>query len=266
MWEGPKECEVHRHEFIEMVYTSNGKGVHTIDGESYEVSEGDILLIGYNQTHSFSAESRMRYVNFFVKPEYMSEQLSGAQSIYDIFSFFILDKYFDDESRRPPVVRLSGASKLEIEKLIVNMEKEKKEVKPGYELALDGYMKLVFTLIIRAFRESETHSIVTSITPELLNYIDNNYDQNLTLTSLANKCFYNPAYLGRLFKSTFNKSLKEYITEKRVSHAKRLLIETDDTAESISRRIGYDDKKRFYTIFKEKTGYTPIGYREKFRK
>jgi len=54
--------------------------------------------------------------------------------------------------------------------------------------------------------------------------------------------------------------------EKRISHAIRLLLETEDTAESIAKQVGYDDKKRLYSIFKEKTGHTPIGYREGHKK
>ena len=265
-WDGEGNCELHRHEFIEIVYVSDGKSVHEVDGVPYELESGEVLLIGYNQTHSFHSDGKFHYCNFFVKPQYLSDQLADAQTVYDIFSFFIIDKYFDDESKRPPVIRLSGSGKIEMEKLISKMEKESQEKKPGFELALDGYMKLVFSLIIRTFRESEPHGIVSAITPEILKYIDENYQENLTLTTLANKCFYNPAYLGRLFKTTFNMSLKEYICEKRISHAIKLLISTDNTAESIARQVGYEDKKRFYSIFKDKTGYTPIGYREEFKK
>lgn len=265
-WEGEGSCELHRHEFIEMVYVSDGTSTQRVDGIPYKVESGEVLLIGYNQTHSFSSNEKFHYCNFFVKPQYLSDQLVGAQTVYDIFSFFILDKYFDDEAKRPPVIKLSPSGKIEMEKLISKMERESRERQPGFELALDGYMKLVFSLIIRTFRENDPNNIVSAITPDVLKYIDDNYRENLTLTTLANKCFYNPAYLGRLFKTTFNKSLKEYICEKRIGHAIRLLLETDDTAESIARQVGYDDKKRFYSIFKEKTGYTPIGYREEFKK
>ena len=145
------------------------------------------------------------------------------------------------------------------------MNAERKAKEPGYELAMEGYMRLIFSKIIRVLRKSSTHNFFDAITPGLLEYIDANFTQKLTLAELADKCFYNPAYLGRLFKNTFHVTLHEYVNEKRVAFAKKMLQETDEPIDTIGTQIGYADRKQFYKVFKQMVGCTPKQYRENSR-
>ncbi|MBQ4527261.1 MAG: AraC family transcriptional regulator [Clostridia bacterium] len=257
------EVKIHKHEFIELVYVTSGKSTHYINDISYEANSGDIVFVNYNETHRIVANEPLIYYNLFVKPEYISEKLADAETIYDVFSFFIMGNYFDESVKNAPLTHLSPAQKSEMDSLTKEMCSEVSKREPGFELALDGYMRLIFSRIIRSLRQSDSTKIRSSITPELLDYIDKNYTKNLTLSELASKCFYNSAYLGRLFKNTFNMSLKDYIIQKRADYAKKLLETTDETVETISSLVGYADKKQFYHVFKEKYGCTPGQYRDK---
>ena len=58
-------------------------------------------------------------------------------------------------------------------------------------------------------------------------------------------------------------SLKDYIYEKRVQQAEKLLVETDESIENISLAVGYVNKNQFYKLFKEKKGCTPKQFRDK---
>jgi len=254
------EYEVHCHEFIELVFIADGISTHYVDGKAFEVRRGDFLFINHNQSHSFKVDETIVYYNFFIRPEYISRKLADAHNIYDIFSFFIFDEYFEDCSVRVPLVSLSAKDVLSMEQFAEKMYFESENKMYGYELALDGYMKIIFSGLIRALHEKKSGEFRSSVTNRILEYIDANYTKPLTLTELADKCFYNPAYLGRLFKNTFNMSLRDYIAEKRLNYAKSLLTQTDDTIENISLCVGYSDKKQFYKMFKDKTGHTPKQY------
>lgn len=255
------EVKVHRHEFIELVYITSGKSTHYINDISYEANFGDIVFVNYNETHRFVADETLEYYNLFVKPEYISERLADAETIYDVFSFFIMGNYFDESANCKPLTHFSPGKKSEMDKLVADMYSEVESREAGYELALDGYMRLIFSRIIRQLRLSEPKKMYCAITSEILEYIDSNYTKDISLSELAGKCFYNTAYLGRVFKSTFNMSIREYISEKRIDYAKKLLKESDETVENISTLSGFSDKKQFYRVFKEKAGCTPGQYR-----
>lgn len=256
--EGP-----HKHEFIELVYILSGEGTHYINDTPYRVSRGNLLFINYNEVHSFSAETEMRYVNFYVKPEFISENLADSETIYDIFAFLILDKYFDDRVCLP-VAEFSGRDMLDVEEMIAKMLDEIQKKRAGYTVVLDGYLRIIFAKMIRCLVGTQPNTDCRrAITPELIEYIDENYNKPITLSSLANRCFYNPAYLGRMFRNELGIGLREYICEKRLAHATTLLTETDNTVEAVAEMVGYTDKKQFYRVFKEHLGCTPNEFRIK---
>ena len=53
-----------------------------------------------------------------------------------------------------------------------------------------------------------------------INYIDIHYKRNITLSEVANFVHLNPHYLSRLFKQKLNQTFVNYITERRINHAK----------------------------------------------
>ncbi|MNR49318.1 HTH-type transcriptional activator Btr [compost metagenome] len=72
-----------------------------------------------------------------------------------------------------------------------------------------------------------------------------------------------PAYLNKLCRERTSHSLGDYITHVRVEKAKQLLGETNLTIDQIIGRIGWENKKYFFRIFKKLTGATPTEYRLK---
>ena len=54
--EHDRECRLHTHEFVELIFILSGRGEHRIDGISYKVEAGDLLFVNYGQSHSFLAE------------------------------------------------------------------------------------------------------------------------------------------------------------------------------------------------------------------
>ena len=61
------EVEIHKHEFIELVYITSGKSTHYINDISYEANSGDIVFVNYNETHRIVANEPLEYYNLFVK-------------------------------------------------------------------------------------------------------------------------------------------------------------------------------------------------------
>ncbi len=255
----------HTHDFIELVYIYAGAGQHCIGGKNYGVSKGNLLFINYNQTHSFRVDGEMTYINFLLKPEFMSAELLNSETIFEIFRLSLFDEFQSEFENEPPIVRFEGREIIEIENIIEVMLDEINGKKMGYRSILKGYMQVVFAMLLRKLKsqggEHTASRYLGNITPEILKYIDDNYREHLTLSELAEKCFYNPSYFSRIFKACFGRTFKAYIQEKRIAEASRLLLETSLSIEEIGSRVGYADKKQFYKTFKELTGNTPNAMR-----
>lgn len=94
-------------------------------------------------------------------------------------------------------------------------------------------------------------------------YIDEHYDESLTLHTLADISHGSPYHLQKTFKKVLGISPVEYIQQIRISKAKEYLSTTDKPLVEIGATIGMSNIPYFITLFKKITGITPIQFRNK---
>ncbi len=260
-----EDCGEHIHDFIEMVYTLTGTASHFIDGVCYPVEKGDLLFINFKQTHSFTVTGPMVYVNCLIQPEFLSDELVDSENAYDILALAAFEDLGGPQSSINPAAHFRGKDLLEIEAVIERMLAEFNEKSFGYKSILKAYTGVLLAKTFREMRLEDSGGIfhqVNKITPEIIKYIEENFCEKISLTELAQKCFYNPSYFSRVFKDYYGKNLTEYIHEKRLNEAYRLLKESRLTVEAVCHAVGYSDKKQFYKLFKQYYGSTPNKIRE----
>ena len=251
----------HLHEFIELVYILKGECTHYINGIPYIASRGDMLFINYGETHSFDVHSPMIAYNFLIKPEFISENLVNSETINDIFLALLPESSRELQKSKTSCVRFSGEDRLEIERISEKMYREVRDERPCFSLILNSYMKLILALLIRKLLQSSGDERPNILTTEILEYLDGNFTSPISAASLAEHCFYNPAYLGRVFKAVHGQSIKEYIRTKRMEYAMNLLKTTDLSIEEIYVKVGYSAKAQFYKNFKDYYGDSPKKFR-----
>ncbi|OHD70528.1 MAG: hypothetical protein A2W19_08980 [Spirochaetes bacterium RBG_16_49_21] len=100
----------------------------------------------------------------------------------------------------------------------------------------------------------------------LVEYLDNNFNQTYDRKKLAERFSLNEDYMGQLFKKMTNTNIANYINMKRIEAAKQLLRETDSKVIDIAFHVGFDNLTYFYRNFKKHTGYSPIEYKRMVRK
>ena len=98
----------------------------------------------------------------------------------------------------------------------------------------------------------------------ILEYIDENYMDDVSLETLAKISYSSKSHISRLFKEYTGINLVEYISKKRIESAKKLLIEYELSIDEIVYKVGYKDGKHFRKIFKEMEGVSPREYRYKY--
>ena len=251
----------HLHDFIELVYILKGECTHYINGIPYKASRGDMLFINYGETHSFDVHSPMIAYNFLIKPEFISENLVNSETVNDIFLALLPESSGELQKCKTSCVRFSGEDRLDIERMSEKMYLEVRAEKPCYSLILNSYMKLILAMLIRKLLQNTGDDRPNILTSEILEYLDGNFTSPINAASLAEHCFYNPAYLGRVFKAVHGQSIKEYIRTKRMEYAMNLLKTTDLSIEEIYIKVGYSAKAQFYKNFKEYYGDSPKKFK-----
>jgi len=100
-------------------------------------------------------------------------------------------------------------------------------------------------------------------TARAVKYINQNYQKDITLKSVADSLFISESYLSRLFKANAGQTFVDYLTYYRIKMACRLLKDPDVKIQEIANIIGYKDQRYFSVIFKKLVGLTPKEFRDK---
>ena len=99
----------------------------------------------------------------------------------------------------------------------------------------------------------------------VVDYIEANLDQSLTLDELAAQACLSPFHFSRLFKEATGASPLRYVTQRRVEAAKTVLLQDDSSLLDISRQFGFGSLDTFIRVFRRTTGETPARYRTQSR-
>lgn len=96
----------------------------------------------------------------------------------------------------------------------------------------------------------------------VIRHVDREYRSKLQLQDLAKQYHLNATYLGQLFKKQTGKTFNEYLHDKRIDEAKRLLKRTQMKITEIALQVGYPNADYFISKFKSKTGVLPSAYKQ----
>lgn len=114
--------------------------------------------------------------------------------------------------------------------------------------------------------DSVLRSITNQTFREIYDFVENNYQKPITASELAQQFHINNCYVSQLFKKELGKSFTEYVTEKRIQYACRLLRETDSTINEIAELAGFKDYFYFGRVFRKMKKCTPTEYRNSLEK
>lgn len=94
-------------------------------------------------------------------------------------------------------------------------------------------------------------------------FIKQHIHEDVTLQMVADRFFYNPSYLSRLFKRKLDKNYMKFVTEIRMEYAQECLQKPEYLVTDVCTMCGYKSYKHFVKTFRSITGMTPTDYRKK---
>ena len=123
-------------------------------------------------------------------------------------------------------------------------------------------LKLVLETLIMQITDNMFDSYTSPLSAEIISFITSHYTEKITLNDISQATFYSAAYCENEFKKTTGKSIINYLIDIRVNAAKKLLSESSMSCARIAAAVGFEDANYFSRIFKKRTGYSPLKYRD----
>ncbi|MDP4181082.1 MAG: AraC family transcriptional regulator, partial [Bacillota bacterium] len=95
-----------------------------------------------------------------------------------------------------------------------------------------------------------------------VDYLNNHYNEQITLGRVAENIYVSSFYLSRMFKKELGKSFIDFLTEIRVEKSKELLKDGKYKTYEVAQLVGFSDSQYFSKTFKKITGMTPTEFRD----
>ena len=105
------------------------------------------------------------------------------------------------------------------------------------------------------------YNTLPSLICKILLMVKAEYNENITLKSIADRFRMNPTYLGQLFIKEMRLKFSEYLMIYRLTAASKRILNTNDTIASIASDVGYSNLNYFYQHFHSYYNITPSEMR-----
>ncbi|MBQ8849803.1 MAG: helix-turn-helix transcriptional regulator [Clostridia bacterium] len=119
---------------------------------------------------------------------------------------------------------------------------------------LNSYMLRIFSELLESTPASNENN---TLAERVRNFIDSQYNSQVSLSDIAKKFGYTEEYILRIFKKHYGTSPHQYLIKLRMEHAMWLLENTDISVEQTALSVGYTDFSAFYRSFKKTYGTSP---------
>lgn len=254
----------HVHDIFELVYIVDGQGVLSIYNKEIKVEKGDLLFYDVTVMHCLNKVDKLEAVNIVIEPGVFADEESSTNHLIDLLALTWFRDFTVEEEPFKAFVHFSEVEQKSMIYLIEAMLKEFENKDLGYERALFGYTNVIFTLLFRQLKceiGMEIRQDISTISDNVLAYIEKNYDKKISLGDLAKQSFYQPNYFSTVFKECYGLSPMKYVNKMRIEKAMYELRYTQVSISAIMDMVGIHDRKHFYSLFKEFVGVTPGAYR-----
>lgn len=238
----------HYHNFYEIYYMAEGKGTYFINDRTYDIVPGDIIIVPPNIIHS-TAYGDKEYERILLE-----------------FSDSMIPKFLNDKVRDiPNLYRHPGVAR-EVHLILRDIEREYKNPDDYSMHEIKCLISHLLVILIRNLSAVKTVHSRDAVISEVVAFIKENYQTNISLTQLADSHFISPEHLSRTFKKETNFGFNEFISLVRMQKAEQLLKGRERYSISeVAYACGFNDSNYFSDKFKRIYGMSPLQYSKSFR-
>ena len=252
-----------------LLYITNGSFNMSIDDEVFSVYEGDVLIIPASTIYQPRETDGCSYyfVHFTAAtlentlPSTIDESLLRYQDVTEKgYAYNFYGKTYSSVINLPIHIKQDNFKSYYPLQNVFERATKLNIWRNNYEkLLLDNIIR---ELLILISTELATPQMSNNTLKKILHYINKHYNENLTLTSIAEHFGFSTSYITKLFRNFLGKGTVDYINDLRLTAACEYLISSNYSIGEISNKIGYTNQYYFNRLFKKKYGVTPKDFRK----
>ena len=252
--QGGAKTDYHYHEFCKLLLLVSGQGSYTVDGKRYQLSPGDIVLIGSRSVHKpeLSEDAAYERIIIYVSPEYLRKMSTPDCDLLSLFS-----------GERGHVLRLKEQRRRAVFAQAVKLEWDLSSEGFGRDVLSQAGLLQLLVELGRSMEGTDSNLLRPSVTQnrrvlEIMDYLDRNLAEEIDIDALAERFYISKFYMMRLFHKETGTTVYGYLTQKRLLKARELISSGMRATESCY-ACGFHSYSSFTRAYGKFFGTTPTG-------
>ena len=248
-----KSFSMHMHDQIEMYIFVSGKVRYHVEGNEYDLSPGDLLIIRQNEAHFADFLEDAPYERYVVN--FLPSLLDSIDPERRLLTPFNDRPIGCDNLYRPS--DLESVSALSCAKAMCVATEDKY----ARRLAILSNLLPLLQGVCDSFNQTKTPETQNSIAGQITAYINEHLFEKLTVESIASHFFLSVSQIERIFKKATHASVWQYVTSKRLTAA-RVKIESGTSAYTACEECAFGDYSSFYRAYVKAYGESPVAFKK----
>lgn len=249
---------LHHHDFYECYLFISGDITYLIEGKTYYLRPGDIILINSKELHQAIINDKdvpYQRIILWINRSFL-ETLSTKKTD--------LSRCFED-SKRNNVLRGDIELQQNIKTLLMKLLSLENYKGIGHELLYKAYItELMVYLNNLAFNNTVNLGAdvkMSSLIDRVIEHINTNIEEDITVDKLSSHFYISKFHLSREFKKHTGTTIHRYIIQKKLIEAKELILKKIPITD-VYKQCGFEDYSNFFRAFKNEYGVTPKQFYE----
>ncbi len=253
----------HRHDYFTLLLIENAKGRHIIDFKEFELSGHSVSFIYPGQVHQVIATEKpvgwvINFSRLFLIKNNIPDQMINDVYLYNKFG------------ETPPLSINEDQWKVYLDIIRQILQYSNLQIIYKYE-ALGVFLKLLLIqsnnhCSLQKDKDLQSIEVGNQLVRNYKKLIEKHYKEYHKVSDYADILSVTSDYLNKSVKSFTGKSAKEYITDRILLEAKRILLFTEQTNKELAYDLGFEEPSHFSNFFKKSNGVSPIDFRNSARK
>lgn len=253
-----REYRPHYHDFCKVLLFLAGSVDYTIEGRTYSLEPGDIVLVNSKEIHCPQVRSHCPYerIIFYLSPLFLKESSPQAP----LNQCFLDGAYRHSSVLRPEETLRRQLFSLAKAAELASRRREKDFAGPLYCRLLVLEFMVLLNRTAASGKAGYLHTGAMDYrVASLISYINGHLSQDLSIELLAKQCCLSPYHMMRLFKEETGCTIGKYISQKRLSLARELLETHHANATQACFQSGFANYSTFLRAYKKQYGSSPGG-------
>lgn len=260
---------VHAHEFLVVLYAHRAEGNLVVDDRAWAVADGDVFVVAPGQVVSDGGSGHLAMTDAWAvafPADVLGETSPGVLTSWRTHP--LLFPFSAGASGRTQRLRVPPAQRTAWKARCVALDAELRARRDGYHDAALAHLTLLLVEVARLSADlgGDLRAVNEPLLAAVFDVIEARYSEAISLADVASELGLSAGHLTTLVRRRTGRTVQQWITERRMQAARRLLADADLPVAVIGHRVGYRDASYFIRRFRAEHGMAPLQWRHAGRR